>query len=332
MSAATPHSTLPDVSVVVPTYRRPGMLARCLAALLAQTLPGGRYEIIVCDDAPDPAVRALLEQLAPEGAGRPALHYLPVTATQGPAGARNRGWRAARAPVVAFTDDDTVPDARWLEAGLAAMTPDVDAATGRVVMPVPDPPTDYERDAGRLAQAEFVTANCFLRRAVLERLGGFDERYSQAWREDSDLHFSLLEGGCRIERAPDAVVVHPLRPVRFAAGLSMQRKVMFDALLYRKHRLHYRQRIRRRPPWFYLLVTAVALAAPVCLLAGWFAAAAAAAAAWLALTLGFFLRRLRGTALSVRNVADLALTSALIPLLSIFWRLVGAWRFGRVAP
>jgi hypothetical protein len=112
----------------------------------------------------------------------------------------------------------------------------------------------------------------------------------------------------------------------------MQRKVMFDALLYRKHRLHYRQRIRRRPPWFYLLVTAVALAAPVCLLAGWFAAAAAAAAAWLALTLGFFLRRLRGTALSVRNVADLALTSALIPLLSIFWRLVGAWRFGRVAP
>lgn len=329
MSAATKLQP-PNVSVVVPTYRRPDLLMRCLTALLAQTLPADRYEILVCDDGPDPAVQSLLERVAREH-GRP-LRYLPVTATQGPAGARNQGWRAARAPVVAFTDDDTVPDPGWLEAGLAAMAPGVDAVTGRVIMPLPDPPTDYERDAGRLGQAEFVTANCFLRREALERLGGFDERYSQAWREDSDLHFSLLEQGCRIERAPQAIVVHPFRPVRFAAGLSMQRKVMFDALLYRKHGQYYRQRIRRRPPWLYLLITGAALAVPVCLLAGWPAAAALAAGAWLALTLGFFLRRLRGTARSARNVADLALTSALIPLLSIFWRIVGAWRFGRVAP
>lgn len=321
-----------SLSVVVPTYRRPELLARCLAALLAQTLPRSRYEIIVCDDGPDADVRALLARLSVPDGSRPALRYLPVAATQGPAGARNAGWRAAHAPVIAFTDDDTVPDPGWLEAGLKAMAPAVDAVAGRVVMPVPDPPTDYERDAGRLGRAEFVTANCFVRRATLERLGGFDERYSQAWREDSDLHFALLEQGCRIERAPDAVVVHPLRPARFAAGLSMQRKIMFDVLLYRKHRHHYRQRIRRGPPWFYLAVTLLALAAPACLLAGWFTGAAFAASAWFALTLIFFLRRLRGTAPGLRSMADLALTSALIPPLSIFWRLVGAWRFGWALP
>jgi hypothetical protein len=319
---------LPEVSVVVPTYRRPGRLIRCLEALLEQTLACERYEIIVCDDAPDPVVQELLADLSAVGRGLARLRYFPVSRTQGPAGARNVGWRAARAPVIAFTDDDTVPDPAWLETGLAALVPGLDAVSGRIVMPLPTPLSDAQRDAGRLQAAEFVTANCFVRRDALARVGGFDERYSLAWREDSDLHFSLLARGCRIGRAGQAVVVHPLRPIPFAAGLGMQRKVMFDVLLYCKHPVQYRQRIRPHPPWFYLLVTVSALTALASLAAGWRAGALAAGACWLVLTSGFFLYRLRGTVLSGRNLAELALTSALIPLLSIFWRLAGMWRFG----
>ncbi len=328
-SASMPAPSLPSVSVVVPTYKRPEMLKRCLAALMDQTLPLDRYEIIVCDDEPGAAVREMLEQLsAGEGGLAPELRYVPVTATQGPAGARNAGWQAARAPIIAFTDDDTIPDRAWLEAGLAAMAPGVQAATGRIVMPLPDKPSDYERDAGRLRQAEFATANCFVLREALERVGGFDERYTMAWREDSDLHFSLIEEGCRIEWAPQAVVVHPLRPAPFGAGLSMQRKVMFDVLLYRKHRALYRERIRGGPPWFYLLVTASLIAAVALPPAGRPVAGALAAALWLALSLGFFFHRLRGTSARPRNVGDLLLTSLFIPPLSIFWRLVGVFRFG----
>ena len=55
---------LPDVSVVVPTYRRPAMLERCLARLLSRTYDPARYEIIVCDDGPDEATRACVERLA----------------------------------------------------------------------------------------------------------------------------------------------------------------------------------------------------------------------------------------------------------------------------
>jgi len=74
-------------------------------------------------------------------------------------------------------------------------------------------------------------------------------------------------------------------------------------------------------------VGAVALAA-----LGYFTAAVAAAGAWLALSVHFFMRRLRGTRRSLRNVVDLAITSACIPLLSIWWRLVGLLRFARSEP
>jgi GT2 family glycosyltransferase len=286
----------PFVSVVVPTCGRPALLARCVDALERQTLPRCRYELIVVDDT---ASRA------------------------GPAAARNKGWRPARAPVVAFTDDDTEPDPDWLRAGLAALDQGADAVSGRVRMPLPHPenPSDYERDATGLETAEFVTANCFVRRAVLEHLGGFDERFRLPWREDSDLHFRLLEAGARIARAPRAVVVHPIRPAGFGVSLRQQRKIMFDALLYKKHRRLYRQRIRATPRWDYYLIVACLLLAPF----HW-----AFFLLWLLLSLGFFLQRARNTRRTLRDLGEVFLTSFAIPPLAVFWRLVGALRF-RVA-
>jgi glycosyltransferase involved in cell wall biosynthesis len=128
-----------QVSVVVPTCGRPALLARCLRALERQSLPREAYEVIVVEDRE----------------------------RKGPAAARNRGWRRAAAAIVAFTDDDTEPARDWLEQGLAAFQDPIDAVTGRIVMPIPEEPTDYERDARGLERAEFVTANCFLRRGLL---------------------------------------------------------------------------------------------------------------------------------------------------------------------
>ncbi|ANN68445.1 glycosyltransferase family 2 protein [Bordetella bronchialis] len=317
---------LPKVSVVVPTYRRPDLLERCLGALLRQTLPANDYEIIVCDDGPSEAARQTVQKTMPV-AGGPTVRYIPVHDTQGPAGARNAGWRAARAPLIAFTDDDTVPDPAWLAAGLAAFRPDADALSGRIVMPLPPDPTDYEKDASRLQDAEFATANVFVRRAVLEQVGGFDPRFRLAWREDSDLHFTLLEHGMRILRAPQAIVVHPVRPAAFGAGIGMQRKILYDTLLYKKHPRLYRERIRPHPPWFYLSVTGLLLLAFIAVGAGWAPVAAAAVAGWLALTGWFSLKRLRGTRRTLDHIAETVMTSAAIPPVSIFWRVVGSLRY-----
>jgi cellulose synthase/poly-beta-1,6-N-acetylglucosamine synthase-like glycosyltransferase len=316
----------PRVSVVVPTYRRPVLLARCLAALAEQDLPPAAYEVIVADDEPSAATRRLCEAWA-AAPRRLRLRYLPVTGRHGPAAARNAGWRTAAADVVAFTDDDCVPAPRWLRSGLAAFTEGVVGVQGRVVVPVPARPTDYERNTGRLAEAEFVTANCFYRKDALAAVGGFDERFTMAWREDADLFFTLLERGARLARAPGAVVVHPVRPARWGACLGEHRKVVFDALLYRKHRALYRARIQAGPPWGYYATAGALLAAGGAAMAGRRRLALGALAAWAVSTARFAATRLVGTSRAPAHVAEMIVTSAVIPPLAVFWRLRGAVRY-----
>ncbi len=322
----------PRVSVVVPTYRRPDLLERCLAALQAQTLGPHEYEIIVCDDGPSEQARAVVEAASRTGTKPAAIHYLEIVGTQGPAAARNRGWERAAAPVIAFTDDDTVPDPAWLEQGLAIMESGADAVTGSIEMPLPEKPTDIEVDAAGLTRAEFVTANCFVRREALADVKGFDERFCMAWREDSDLHFSLLEAGYTIVHAPQAKVVHPLRPMPFAAAIGMQKKVLYDVLLYRKHPRLYRERIRPGPPWRYLTISGLLLLAVLLAIVGSPIGAAVAVLAWVLATLAFFAARLAKSAPTLRNIVEVFITSLVIPPLSVFWRFVGMRRFGASFP
>jgi glycosyltransferase involved in cell wall biosynthesis len=310
-----------SVSVVIPTYRRPDLLARCLAAVVAQDLDD--FEVIVADDAVDDAARRQVEGLT----ARVPVRYVAVTGSHGPAAARNRGWHAACGDMVAFTDDDTIPDRGWLRAALAVIDGGADAVTGRTVVPRPAVPTDYERNESGLERAEFITANCLVRRDVLKAVGGFDERFAVAWREDSDLHFNLLERGARIAAAPDALVVHPVRPARWGVSLRLQHKIQFDALLYRKHPRLFRERIRPGTPWgSYAVVAALAVAGTAAVRGPW-SVVIAAVVIWLVLTGKFAARRLRGTSHAPRDVAEVVVTSALIPPLAVFWRLYGAVRF-----
>lgn len=319
----------PEITVVVPTFRRPQLLQRCLVALCAQDMDPEDYEIIVADDGPDTATARTVATMSAQP-GCPPIRYLPVLGTQGPAGARNRGWRSSRTRLIAFTDDDTIPQPDWLRAGLEALRRGADAAVGRTVVPTSEPPTDYERGVAGLERAEFITANCFVSRRALEHVGGFDERYERAWREDSDLQFALLEHGYRIAPAPDAIVIHPVRPARWGVSMAQQRQVMYDALLYRKYPRHYRERIRPLPPLDYYAIAIAILATVLGLLIGHIAVAIAGLVAWLALTAAFCRRRLRGASHSWRHVLEMMLTSALIPPLALFWRAVGSIRY-RVA-
>ena len=317
------------VSVVVPTYRRVALLERCLRALMAQDLASGCHEIVVVDDGHEDAAQRLVERLAAQP-GAPALRYLRPAEGRGPAVARNCGWRAARAPLVAFTDDDTVADPQWLRQGLLGMRAHWMALAGQVRVPtLYEPgrrPTDHELMTLGLEHAEFVTANAFVWRAALILVGGFDERFQRPWREDSDLQFRLEALG-PVGRCDAALVWHPVRPERWGVALRQQRNVFFDALLYRKHPRLYRVRVRRRPPWDYYLIVLLSLLALALGLGGWPAAAALPAGAALSLVLGLAWRRLRPTSRSPAHVCEVLLTSALIPFLSVYWRLRGALHF-----
>ncbi len=316
-----------EVSVVIPTRTRPDLLSRCLAAVLDQDFDPSAYEVIVVDDGPDVATRAVVEARA--AATSVAVHYVPVhDPVHGPAAARNAGWRAACGRIIAFTDDDCVPARSWLQAGLDAfLGGHIDGAWGQIIVPLPSQPTDYQRDTAGLERAEFVTANCFYRRASIEAIGGFDERFTLAWREDSDIFFTLLDRRSPLVYAPGAIVIHPARVAPWGVSLGQQRKSMFNALLYRKHPRRYRERIQRLPPIRYYGMVGALLAAIVSVIGGLTLVGLAAAGLWAMLTGGFCARRLRGTSHDLGHVVEMLLTSVLIPPLAVFWRLRGAVRF-----
>jgi len=319
-------------SVVVPTFERPALVVRCLHALCAQEFARA-YEIIVVDDGSSPEAAAVLQaaivRCAQRLRQRPAisLSLRRQRRNRGPAAARNLGWRAARAPFVAFTDDDTVPTPGWLREGVAALEAGADAVAGGVVVPLPAHPTDYERDAAGLAHAGFVTASCFVRKAALQAVGGFDERFRIAWREDTDLMFALRAHGASIVAAPAAAVLHPVRPARFGISLAQQRKTMFDALLYKKYPRWYRRDVRPHPPYAYYAAVASGLCGLAGAATGHPALALGGVLAWVALALRFARRRLAATSHAPRHVAEMLWTSLWIPWLSLYWRLLGSLRF-----
>src|SRR4051812_42959107 len=106
------------VTVVAATHNRADRLERLLDALRGQTLGTDRFEVVIVDDGSrDETPSVLADALARADLKLTTFRQDPAG---GPAKARNRGWRAAGAPLVAFTDDDCRPDATWLESLLRA--------------------------------------------------------------------------------------------------------------------------------------------------------------------------------------------------------------------
>lgn len=125
----------PKVAVVVPSHGRADRLERLLRALAKQDLPAGDFEVVVVDDASPDGTGAVLAKA--EASGTLPLRVLTQPVRRGPAAARNLAWRSTGAPVIAFTDDDCVPDPGWLRAGLAALDGRARVAVGRTA-PSPD--------------------------------------------------------------------------------------------------------------------------------------------------------------------------------------------------
>jgi glycosyltransferase involved in cell wall biosynthesis len=323
-----------NVSVVIPTVGRPS-LAGVLAVLGA---PGG-VEVLVVDDrrkptGPLPTRRSPARVLTGRGAG--------------PAAARNVGWRAARHPWVVFLDDDVVPDADWLrrlEADLDVPA-DVGGVQGRIRVPLPAGrrPTDWERTTHALSRGKWLTADMAYRREALAAVGGFDERFPRAYREDAELAHRMTCAGWRLV-VGHRWVTHPVRAEGPWVSLRAQRGNADDALLRHLYGGRWRRIVDvppgRRPR--HALATIAGAAAVVC---GATAArpgrrrrprryaAGVAAAGWLAATAEFAYARIRPGPRDGSEVLTAAVTSVLIPPMACACWLRGwlAWRGARPVP
>jgi glycosyltransferase involved in cell wall biosynthesis len=97
------------ISVLIPSYRRPAALGRCIVALARQTRPAEEIIVVARDD--DAETQAVLSKLIEEV---PRLRVLSIS-RPGQVGALNAALQAATGDIVAITDDDAVPAADWLE-------------------------------------------------------------------------------------------------------------------------------------------------------------------------------------------------------------------------
>jgi glycosyltransferase involved in cell wall biosynthesis len=203
------------ISVVIPTRNRLATLRKTLACLERQTYPSDQYEVIVVDDGSRDDTTNYLSRLAELG----TLHYIHQH-HRGPAAARNAGVRAARGEVVAFTDDDCLPDSHWLAALAESYTPDRSprpVAVGGRIENVPDGHClfSFYSLQGKRHQANNAekpvyldTANASFQRSTFLTLGGFSEAFSFASGEDLELGLRFTAAGYELHTNPQALVRH----------------------------------------------------------------------------------------------------------------------------
>lgn len=320
---------LERTSIVVPTVGRPSLDA-LLDALASATGPRPAALILVDDRPAGPA-------LHPCRTGLPPVHVVR-TGGGGPARARNLGWRTAGTEWIAFLDDDVVPDPDWYErlaTDLAGLPSDVAGSQGRVRVPLPEGrrPTDWERGAAGLATSSWITADLAYRRAALAAVGGFDERFPRAFREDSDLALRVMDSGRRLVRG-DRRISHPARPAGRWISLRVQAGNADDVLMRRLHGRTWRDRADAplgRRPW-HTAITAAGFAAVGLAVARRPRAAGVAAAAWLAGTAEFASARIAPGPRDRHEVGTMLATSALIPPLATWHWLRGVVQHRRVRP
>lgn len=321
------------ISVVIPTYKRPNLLSRCIHAVLQQDFPREAFEIIVVSDGEDSATSDALDSI---GFNKfPLIQYYSLPRKAGPAAARNLGSLLAQGELVVFTDDDCIPARNWLKAIWSAFEKEglgKVAFSGNTVVPIQLHPTDYEKNISQLASAEFITANCACTKLALTSVGGFDERFRMAWREDSDLHFKLIQANIPIVKVADAIVTHPVRKAPWGISIKEERKGMFNALLYKKYPRLYKEKIQPNPPWHYYAISVFLILFISGLITDRSFPKYTGLIGWIAMTSWFTWKRLHATSHSLPHVTEMMFTSAVIPVLSLFWKFYGSWKFKALVP
>ena len=224
----------PSVSVVVATRDRAPFLPELLGALADQSMDPSRFEVIVVDDGSTDGTWSALEGLA--GTTTLRLRGLRLDHSVGQGPARNVGVRAARGEIVAFTDDDCIPEPSWL----GTLTEPLDGGDNAPHVVVQGRTEGWPEDDchGPWARTVWVlgpswlfeTCNVAYRRRDVELAGGFpgrDEAPSgpdgKLVGEDAILGWRVMERGAQLRFEPGALVHHRHFPATYAEWLKDQR-------------------------------------------------------------------------------------------------------------
>jgi GT2 family glycosyltransferase len=216
---------MPDLTVVLSTLGNYDVLRRVLDGYSAQDAPAGSFEVAVVVDRADPepgAVDAAIGE-RPYPVRRLTGHIPGLSAN------RNTGWRAAAGRLVLFTDNDTIPVPRLVSEhlrGHRAHPEDNVGVLGHVRWAPELRVTPFMLWLDRGIQFDylgivgtdpgpgrFYGANSSLKRALLERVGGFEEGRLPYGFEDVEWAYrAARDHDFRLVYAREAIVDH-LRPM-----------------------------------------------------------------------------------------------------------------------
>lgn len=227
---------MPEVSVIVPTFNRKEKLRKCLNSLINQSF--SNIEIIVVDDGSTDGTEGMVRKFK----SKIPIRYF-YQKKGGPAKARNKGIAVAKGEILAFTDDDCIPQKDWVESIVNSMI-GVGGIEGRTVPPNSSRLTPFSHTIVNEKGSKFPSCNIAFTREVLREVGGFCEEFGTSFREDSDLAFSMLEKGYKIRFDKRARVEHPVYPRDLRGFLYEKRKFEMDPLLYKRHPQLYKKYIK----------------------------------------------------------------------------------------
>ena len=213
----------PFVSVVVPVFNSPRRVARCIEALLGQTYPRDRYEIIVVDNGST--------DNTPEVIQRYKVELVVEDRIQSPYAARNRGIQTARGELIALIDANCTPIADWLAHGVQAIqTEQADLAGGKVTFTFSrhqtagelyDSITNVNMEQSIARRGVAKGGNLFVKRRVFDAIGLFPSDL----RSGGDVLWTgaATRAGLKLVYAADAEAFYPAR--KLVALLKKQIRV-----------------------------------------------------------------------------------------------------------
>lgn len=248
---------------MIPTYNRPVQLEACLGALSESNHPRERFEVVVVDDGGTAPLSELID------ARRKVLQIRLFRQDRaGPAAARNRGAALARGDLLAFTDDDCLPEPDWLPAlARHAEARPGHLIGGETINALPDNVFSsasqhlvsylYEYSTSRAGRQEgwrgfFTSNNLAVPVAGFVQVGGFDVRFPLAAGEDRDFCDRWVAQGLPMSFAPDARIRHAHR-LNSASFLRQHWNYGRGAFHFHESRSRRgAEPVRPQPPSFYL--------------------------------------------------------------------------------